>query len=164
MMVKKELVDSALPVPDNCLYDHWLALTAASKSDIVHVPEAVTYHRIHTANTVNNQDKNREKKRQGKKPSKYKRDNMQRKTLLLRLQQAAHQGKALNSSEREFLSRLLSLVTVAENQIFSLPLFFLLWGRRHELFNDNLLRECRNRSLGGRYHKILDSFLQRTVT
>lgn len=163
MMVKKELVDCALPIPENCMYDHWLALTAASKSDIVHVPEAITYHRIHTSNTVNNQEKNRENKRRRKKVSKYERDSMQRKMLLLRLQQAANEGDGLNRAERDFLSRLLSYVTLADGQIFSLPLFLLLWGRRHELFNDNVLRECRNRSLGGRYHKILDSFLQRST-
>lgn len=163
MMIKKELVDCALPIPDSCMYDHWLALTAASKSDIVHVPEAITFHRIHSASTVNNQEKNRETKRRRKKSSKYERDSIQRAALLLRLQQAANEGDGLNSSERDFLSRLLALVTLAEHQIFSLPLFLLLWRRRHELFTTNVLRECRNRSLGGRYHKILDYLLPRAT-
>ena len=164
MMVKKELVETSVPIPDNCMYDHWLALVGASKSDIVHVPEAITYHRIHTSNTVNNQEKNREIKKRRKKLSKYERDHIQRTTLLSHLQRVADEGNRLNNSEREFLSRLLHFVSLAEDQIFSLPLFFLLWGRRHELFNNNLLRECRNRSLGGRYHKFLDFLLQRTNT
>ena len=158
MMIRKSLADTALPFPKNCMYDHWLALIASVKSDIVHIPEAITYHRIHSSNATNNQEKNRERKRQKPKRLKQKKFADQRAAILLRFKKVLSDGDALSPSERDYLSQLSRQVVQAENSYLNLRLFLLLYQQRRQLFHGNLLRECRNRALGGRYYNLLDSF------
>ncbi len=158
IMIRKSLADSALPFPKNCMYDHWLALVASGKSDIVHIQEAITYHRIHSSNATNNQEKNRERKRQQPKSLKQKKFADQRAAILLRFKKALSDGDALSPAERDYLSQLSRQVAQTENSYFRLQLFLLLYRQRHHLFHGNLLRECRNRALGGRYYNFLDSF------
>jgi len=161
MMIRRKLVDYALPFPGNCIYDHWLALIASAKSDIVFATDAITYHRIHTSNAANNQEKNRREKRLRPKPSKCERFTRQQSTFYLRLKKAITEGDDLAPAERDYLARLLDLTLVSEDCFFNFQLFFLLWRRRHQLFHGNLLRECRNRALGRNYYKLLDSLSKR---
>ena len=143
--------------PNECLYDQWLALIASAKSEIIHVPKAVTFHRIHEFNTTNNLQKNREEKRKRKKTLKYEKFFKQRKKHLLLLQKGLMAGDTLDRSERNYLSEICRQITRLDKQFFNIKLFFLLCQSRHQLFHGNLLRECRNRSLGGRYFRFLDS-------
>lgn len=161
MMIRKSLIESALPFPDGCMYDHWLALIASVKSAIAYVPEAVTYHRIHSSNAVNNLEENRAQKKQKPKGSKYKKFTDQRAALLLRLEKALSEGDGLKPFESDYLSQLSAQVSLAEKQFFNLQLFLLLYRQRHQLFHGHVLRECRNRALGGRYFKLLDTVLKR---
>jgi glycosyltransferase involved in cell wall biosynthesis len=157
MMVKRSLVETALPFPNECLYDQWLALIASAKSEIIHVPKAITFHRIHELNTTNNPQRNREQKRKRKKPLKYEKFSKQRKKHLLLLQKGLMEGDTFDQSERNYLSEICRQITRLDKQFFNIKLFFLLYQYRHQLFHGNLLRECRNRSLGGRYFRFLDS-------
>lgn len=161
MMIKKELLNEAFPFPANCMYDHWLALIASVKSDIVFIPEAITYHRIHSSNVTNNRERNREKKQHRSKGSKHHKFTEQRAALLLRLRKALSSGDGLSQPEREYLSQLLKQVTLSENRFFNLQLFLLLYRQGHSLFHGNRLRECRNGALGGRYFKFMDFLLKR---
>ncbi len=158
MMGRKDLIERALPFPTNCMYDQWLALIASAKSEIIHVPEAVTYHRIHSLNAINNQDINRGKKTRRIKLSKYKKYSDHRAKHLTLLQKGLAESEILVPSDREYLSRLFYQVKRGEKRFFDIRLFFLLVRKRHQLFHGNLLRECRNRALGGRYYKFLDFF------
>lgn len=158
MMVRKDLVERALPFPANCMYDQWLALTASVKSEIIHVPEAVTYHRIHSLNAINNQEMNRDEKSRRIKPSKYEKFSNHRIKHLTLLQKGLAESETLAPFEREYLSQLYHRIERGEKRFFDIRLFFLLFRNRRQLFHGNLLRECRNRTLGGRYYRFLDFF------
>jgi glycosyltransferase involved in cell wall biosynthesis len=158
MMVRKDLIERALPFPTDCMYDQWLALIASAKSDIIHVPEAVTYHRIHDLNAINNREINREKKSRRRKLSKYQKYSNHRTKHLTLLQKGLAESETLSPSEYEYLSRLFYQIKGAKDRFFDIRLFFLLIQKRRQLFHGNLLRECRNRALGGRYYKLLDFF------
>ena len=124
----------------------------------IHVPEAITYHRIHGLNTINNQEKNREKKNRGVKPSKYKKYAGHRARHLTLLRKGLAESRTLTPSEHEYLSRVFQGIKNSDHRFFDIRLFFLLVQKRHQLFHGNPLRECRNRSIGGRYYKFLDFF------
>jgi len=158
MMVRKDLIERALPFPKDCMYDQWLALIASAKSEIIHVPEAITYHRIHGSNTINNQEINRRTKSRRAKLSKYKKYADQRTKHLTLLQKGLAESRALTPSEYEYLSRIFQRIKSSDHRFFDARLFFLLVQKRHQLFHGNLLRECRNRAIGGRYYKFLDFF------
>jgi len=157
MMVKRSLLETALPFPEECLYDQWLALIASAKSDIVHVPKAITYHRIHELNTTNNPQRNREQKRKRNKPFKYEKFYRQRQKHLLLLQKGLMEGDTLDQSERNYLGEISRQITRLDKQFFNIKLFLLLYRYRHQLFHGHLFRECRNRSIGGRYFQLLDN-------
>ena len=161
MMISKRLVDCALPFVDDCIYDHWLALIAASKADIVYVADAITYHRIHDNNATNNREKNRTKKQNTIKPSKVKRYHMQQTAFVLRLKKALSEGSGLSPVERNYLTCLLNHISRNEHRFFNFRLAFLLLQKRNQLFHGNPLRECRNRALGRKYYRLLDSLSKR---
>lgn len=48
VLLNRELLKIALPVPVNAPYDTWLAYTAASVSEVKYLPEPLTYWRQHT--------------------------------------------------------------------------------------------------------------------
>ncbi len=158
MMVRKDLIERALPFPENCMYDQWLALIASAKSEIIHVPEAVTYHRIHSLNAINNQEINRDKKSRRIKPSKYEKFVDHQAKHLTLLGKGLAESETLTPSDHKYLSRLFDHIKRSEKRFFDLRLFFLLLQKRHQLFHGNLLRECRNRALGCRYYRFLDFF------
>jgi hypothetical protein len=135
-----------------------MALIASAQSEIIHIPEAITYHRIHGLNTINNQEKNREKKNRGVKPSKYKKYAGHRAKHLTLLRKGLAESRTLTLSEHEYLSRVFQRIKNSDHRFFDIRLFFLLVQKRHQLFHGNLLRECRNRAIGGRYYKFLDFF------
>ena len=161
MMVKQSLMETALPFPQECLYDQWLAVIASTKSEIVHVPKAITFHRIHKLNTINNPQRNREQKSKRKKTLKYEKFSKQRNKHLLLLQEGLMRGNALDQSERNILSEIYQQISKLDKQFFNIKLFLLLYQYRCQLFHGSLLRECRNRSLGGRYFSFLDNLTLR---
>ena len=163
MMVRKDLIEHALPFPESCMYDQWLALIASAKSEIVHVREAVTFHRIHSLNAINNQEINRDKKSRKIKPSKYEKYVDHQAKHLTLLEKGLAESETLSPSDLEYLSRLFDHIKRSEKRFFDLRLFLLLIQKRHQLFHGNMLRECRNRALGGRYYRFLDFFNFRKV-
>ncbi len=161
MMISKKLIACALPFVDNCIYDHWLALIAASKTDIIYVDDAITYHRIHDNNATNNQEKNSAKKRNTIKPSKAKRYDVQQTAFVLRLKKVLSEGSDLSPVEHHYLTRLLNHISRNEYRFFNFRLAFLLLQKHKQLFHGNPLRECRNRALGRKYYRLLDSLSKR---
>jgi glycosyltransferase involved in cell wall biosynthesis len=159
MMIRKTLLQEALPFPQQCLYDHWLALVASLKSDLVHVPEAITYHRIHRSNAINNREKNQQKKTGQQRASKYQRYDNQRQEQLLRLEKICDgQSSQDSAEEKEYSMQLLQQIRKADAQFFNFRLFVLLLQKRQRLFHSSWLKECRNRAIGGRYYRFLDLF------
>jgi len=51
MLIKKELLECCLPIPNNIPHDIWMAFKATTLSGIVYVNEVLTYYRQHS-NTV----------------------------------------------------------------------------------------------------------------
>lgn len=156
MLVRRSLVEQALPFPENCMYDQWLALIAATRSDILHVPQAITYHRIHSSNSTNNREKNKEKKSRRIKPSKFARYQQRQAKDLLLLQKGLAEGNSLTIDECHYLRQLLNQTIFREHQFFNIRMFVLLFQKRQQLFHGKTVRECRNRAIGGRYFKLLD--------
>jgi glycosyltransferase involved in cell wall biosynthesis len=161
MLVAKQLVRCALPFPADCMYDHWLALVASVKSQIVFVPQAITLHRIHCCNTINNTAKNRTEKREGGKTSKFARFFAHRQVILARLEKGILESEGLSKEETEYLHKLKNSMAKLETVFFDKQLFFRLFRHRHQLFHGNFLKECRNKALGGNYFKLLDIILNR---
>ncbi len=164
LMISKQLLEQALPLSDTCMYDHWIALTASIRSKIVYVPEAITYHRIHSENSVNNAVKKRESKKRGPKLSKFARFNTQRKEVLSRLEKGLQEGDNLSAAEKQYLHYLLERNKELNAKFFDIQLFMALFRARTQLFHGNLARECRNRATGGRYFRLLDVLLRRGGT
>ena len=158
MMVRKDLIECALPFPKDCMYDQWLALIASAKSEIIHVPEAITYHRIHGLNSINNREINRRTKSRRTKLSKYKKYAGHRAKHLTLLEKGLAESRTLTPSEHKYISCVFQGIKNSDHRFFDIRLFFLLVQKRHQLFHGNLLRECRNRAIGGRYYKFLDFF------
>ncbi|MFJ3391479.1 glycosyltransferase family 2 protein [Leifsonia aquatica] len=50
--VTRELVDSALPIPESWVHDEWLAVTAAIVGDVLLEPRTLTSYRLHGANEI----------------------------------------------------------------------------------------------------------------
>lgn len=156
MLARRSLVELALPFPENCMYDQWLALIASTRSDILHVPQAITYHRIHSSNSTNNRKKNKENKSRRIKPSKFARYQQRQAKDLLLLQRGLAEGNTLTGDERHYLRQLVDQTQFREHQFFNIRMFVLLLQKRQQLFHGKTVRECRNRAIGGKYFKILD--------
>jgi hypothetical protein len=50
VLFRKDLLDIALPIPNHCYYDWWMALVAANEGKITNRNLSLTKHRIHTSN------------------------------------------------------------------------------------------------------------------
>ncbi len=161
LIISKKLLEWAMPLSDTCMYDHWIALTASVRSKIAYVPKAITYHRIHGANSVNNAVKKRESKKRGPKLSKFARFNTQRQGVLLRLEKGLQEGNNLSTTEKQYLLYLLERIKELNVKFFDIQLFMALFRARNQLFHGNPARECRNRATGGRYFRLLDVLLRR---
>jgi len=53
MLMRTQTAQEALPVIGHIVYDHWLALYAASKGNIAFVDEPLVRHRVHGGNQTN---------------------------------------------------------------------------------------------------------------
>lgn len=156
MLISRELLAETLPFPGECMYDHWIALVAAVRAEIRHVSGAITYHRIHGANSVNNAAQNSLAKKTRPKKSKHGKFSREKNSIVLRLRKGMAESKILSVDDYQFCQKLEQKMERLDGKIFDFELFVLLWRKRKDLFHGRLLRECRNRSLGGKYYRLID--------
>ncbi len=53
MLFRRELLDQALPIPDEFFHDWWIAACAAARGGIVYYPQALVKYRQHASNITN---------------------------------------------------------------------------------------------------------------
>jgi cellulose synthase/poly-beta-1,6-N-acetylglucosamine synthase-like glycosyltransferase len=113
MLLRKELLQYALPLPQGVFYDWWLALSAAIYGSINGTNEVLTFHRAHTSNvTLGKKD---EKKQTREKAE----ERLHTLTQVLQIQ-------ALKEEDRIFAGQLSEMLTTLRQKNFSFPLFFFL--------------------------------------
>lgn len=161
MLFSRQLLARALPFPDNCLYDHWLALCGAALSDVVFVETGVTLHRIHKDNSTNQHDLKKQAKKEGPKRSKSGRYRSQKADILSRIAKAKELGQTLSVVERRVLDTLESCLLLGGNRFFDVELFTLLYSHSEELFGAKAIHECYKRAFGERWFSLLDRLLGR---
>jgi glycosyltransferase involved in cell wall biosynthesis len=52
MMIKKQLIDIAFPLPDEVYYDWWFAIVAAYNGGVKYVEETLVFQRVHSNNVT----------------------------------------------------------------------------------------------------------------
>lgn len=156
LVVSKDLLKHSFPIEGNTLYDHWLALIASAKSSVLYVPNSITYHRIHGENATNDIVKNSTLKKKRVKSRKYSRYIYERITILARINKILAADSFLKEDERQFFQLLNDEILKSDNLFFNTKLVFPLFKKRDELFNSNSLKEIRNRSIGGKYYRLID--------
>ncbi len=57
IMIRKELVEKCVPMPEGMMYDWWIAVLATCYGTIASVDEFLVHHRIHERNNYFNEDK-----------------------------------------------------------------------------------------------------------
>ncbi len=118
IMLRKSLINKALPIPTGVYYDWWLAVQATCNGTIKGVDEYLTKHRIHNTNSFFNDSKSI--------------NNI--KPNILFILNAFSNIKNLSANAEGFLKELINLLTKKEQQNktgFYYPLFkFLLKNRK----------------------------------
>lgn len=158
MMISKDLLPHLFPLPEEgCIYDHWTALVAALKGGICFVPQALTYHRIHGANSRNNSLLNARKKKEKGTQSKYGKFLKEQRGIRTRVDKGVQERAGLSAEDSIYWAKLAEKLAVLDGKLFDISLFAMLFRKRAELFEGHYFRECKNRSMGGRYFKIIDA-------
>lgn len=125
MVVRKEVLECALPLPNGYYHDWWIGLHAANMHGVKYYDEVLSLYRQHpktVTKTIGNK----------KVPSR----KMRR-----RYHDYLHEIKWMElimaspiEKHRAFVTRLHSLFKTKEKGYFSWPLFIFLWNHRHILF------------------------------
>jgi glycosyltransferase involved in cell wall biosynthesis len=121
MLLRKELLQYALPLPPGVFYDWWLALAAAIYGSINGTSEVLTFHRAHTGNVT--LGKGDEKKQTRKKAE----ERLHTLTQVLQIH-------ALKERDRIFSQQFLKVLTTLQQKQFSFLLFFFLLQNAGTLF------------------------------
>lgn len=121
MLVRKQIVERALPVPSHFYYDWWLAAVAAATGGVVYCGLKLVRYRIHTQNATAHLRSQSVLRERGHRST-------QLKQFRLRLESLAR----LPGKHRKFIERLRDLWRAREQQLFSplLALFILKHGSR----------------------------------
>lgn len=121
MLLRKELLQYALPLPPGVFYDWWLALSAAIYGRINGTSEVLTFHRVHTSNlTLGKGDEKRQTRKKAE-------ERLHTLTQVLQIQ-------ALKEEDRIFARQLFNVLTTLQQKKFSVPLFFFLLQNAHTVF------------------------------
>jgi len=121
MLIRREIVARALPIPSHFYYDWWLAAVAASADGVVYLDRKLVRYRLHAHNVTNHLRAPRSTKQRGHRFA-------QLEQFRLRLESLAE----LPGRNRAFVQRLLALWRAREDQWISpaLALFMLRHGPR----------------------------------
>lgn len=166
MLFKKELLAAAVPFIDERMFDQQLAFAALHSGGLGYINEPLVFHRIHDSNqtngnlhsSVNDHDsacsrQPSDSKRDGSVLSKFKSDAITALELEVTVLGPKLRSPALgkmNAAEKA-----LALLKRHDEIFFSVPLFVLLLGLRHELFypgERNLVKRCFKLAKGRRYY------------
>lgn len=150
MLFRKKLIAVGKEsLPQNLMYDWWLAVKASCKGHVVWNAEAITYHRIHAKNTHNSNNRYKKKLPKAEKykqrHEKYLAQNIRTDFILMYVLQHA---KSLIDSERRFVNTILSR---NKKCYFSLKYFISLFQMRHRIFVKKPLKQAYNLSFGEDY-------------
>ncbi|HQU17032.1 MAG: hypothetical protein B7Z66_12610 [Chromatiales bacterium 21-64-14] len=148
LIVRRTLVEAALPFPDGITYDHWLALLARCKGGIRFVDEPVVLHRIHTENSVHYvRPRGRRPRPNLRKRWRYC-EAIARKAEVLRRLQAFEAD--LEPVDRAFLGEYLEHVRSAPARYFDLRYLMAAFPMRRRLYSKKAAWRLFNECIGGR--------------
>jgi len=118
MLIRRKLLEAALPFPKNIYYDWWLALIACKLGTVRHVPRILVWHRMHESNLTG-----------AAKPILpfYKQVQSNLLSFLNKIE--------LEGDEIEFAQDLLKHYQKLEHRKFSVPLFFFLLRHAQTIFS-----------------------------
>jgi glycosyltransferase involved in cell wall biosynthesis len=124
-MFKKELLSICTPFPSDIFYDWWLSMHAASTGIIGCIPETLTWHRVHEANSSRTLTSIKDKEQRQQK---------------LR-NQSAHfletffKSPVARKEEKEPLLHYASILRTMDGKKFSKPMFDFVMRYRHHIFH-----------------------------
>lgn len=123
MMIKKEIIQLALPFENHIFYDWWLAVVASCNGGIMHTTEYLVHYRIHEKNIY---------------ASKTAQQKLNRE-LLYKIEMLAYFKKFastpnLPKNAKIYLQKLTLLWTKSLYKTFYWPLFLFLLSNRHIIF------------------------------
>ncbi|MDE3252584.1 MAG: glycosyltransferase [Bacteroidota bacterium] len=128
MLIKKSLLEKALPFPEGVFYDWWLAIIAMSVSQVQFVPEVLVYQRVHDRNVTASRGPSKKELR--------KRFRVVLDQHLAYFREIAH----LNSPDRAFFEKLYQLWHASMQTRINWKLFFFLCKNRRDIYYYKLRR------------------------
>ena len=125
-MVKKELLQYALPIPEGATHDSWLAYIATTISRIVYHDKVLTYYRRHekTATKIEPPKRTKRRRTADKRYQKYQQELKWFKAL---------KGGA-NNNYKDFFEKLYNLYLQKANGHYNFKLLFFLLRYNHALY------------------------------
>lgn len=128
MLIKKSLLEKALPFPKGVFYDWWLAIVAMSVSQVQFVPEVLVYQRVHDQNVTACSGPTEKELR--------KRFRVMLDQHLYSFRDIAH----LNRADHDFFEKLYELWHASLNNRMNWKLFIFLWKNRKDIYYYKLRR------------------------
>jgi glycosyltransferase involved in cell wall biosynthesis len=117
MLIRKKLLEKALPFPGAVYYDWWLAAVASCNGKIEAVPEILVWHRMHDSNATG--------------AAKPKLELYKQVMIILPQLMTI---KEMKPAEKEFGAQLLKYYSVFPEKKFSWPLFMFLYSHARIVF------------------------------
>ena len=161
LIIKKEIIESALPVPEGMLYDQWFSLVAACNGEIGFSDQALTDHRIHESNSNNNEDKRIQRKSKYRSPSKTKKFIRRRNNTLYLLQRINKFNGNLRKSDENIILKYSHYIHKSKGEFINLRFLIFMIRFRNELFSRKPIKKAFKEVQGGTYFKLIDFILQR---
>lgn len=151
MMIKKELLSRALPVPEDFFHDEWLAINATAMNGILYVNEPLTLYRQHGTTLT----KTIVKKNMPSRTTNKRYEDFQKQLRRIKII-----GDVQEPKDRHFYEELYSLFKLKGEGKFVWHLFFFLMKREKNIFRFykknfiSRLIEARKLSRGEKYENI----------
>ena len=124
MLIKKELLNIASPIPDNIFYDWWFAVVAAYNGGIVYVDETLVLQRVHAGNVSISEGFDHSKKSH----------QHFYKQMVIKHLNAFKNAVNIPVADKKFVETFADLLQKSFDENFCLPLFTFLIRHRNQLF------------------------------
>lgn len=161
MMVRRQTIDEALPVPEGILFDQWFSLVAACKGQIKFLDIPLTLHRIHSSNSHNNKALRSQRKDNKKALPKTQRFLFKRDKTLRLLERVKHFEANLSEEDKRIIGKYRDHCEQNYKSVIDLEFFIFLISVRNQLFSCKPFKKVLQESLGQNYYRILDKLLSR---
>lgn len=161
IIIQRDIIDIALPVPEGMIYDQWFSLIAACKGEIGFTDKALTSHRIHASNSNNNQDNRIQKKSEQNSPSKIKKFLQRRTNTLNLLKRIDKFSDNLRDGDRYIINKYSNYVRLSKHSFINIYFLFFMMRFRNEFFSKKAFKKALKEPLGGDYFKLIDFVLNR---